>query len=183
MPRQGLSLVRQWQSAPGAAANQTATSATPAFNAALATSPPLSFFAPFARNASSDDAVAAKLAFDDLFSAGARLHPAHNLPIGIRPECNSAHRLPGKSLHLRFGPALILRQGHPLTNDLSALLVFRLHARSLLDVRRSPQPRRRRCERGSRAGGHIPLVVLSLRWASPTAPPSLSQREMATAKK
>jgi hypothetical protein len=30
--------------------------------------------------------------------------------------------------------ALVLRQGHPLTDDLSALAMFRLHARSLSTV-------------------------------------------------
>jgi hypothetical protein len=75
------------------------------------------------------------------FHAGAGLDPTHNLPIGIRPECNSAHHLPGEGFDLRFGPGLVLRQGHPLTDDVSALLVFRLDARSLLYVRRTSQLR------------------------------------------
>jgi hypothetical protein len=79
-------------------------------------------------------AAAAKLAFAASLPAGAGLDPAYNLPIGIRPECNSPHRLSGEGLDLRRGPALVLRQRHPLPDDLSAFLVFRLHARSLLYV-------------------------------------------------
>jgi hypothetical protein len=36
-------------------------------------------------------------------------------------------------------------------------------------------------ETTARVSGHFLLLVLSLRWASPVAPPSLSQREMAIA--
>jgi hypothetical protein len=35
---------------------------------------------------------------------------------------------------LRFGLALVFRQSHPLADDLSTLIVFRLHARSLSTV-------------------------------------------------
>jgi hypothetical protein len=66
--------------------------------------------------------------------AGAGQDPAHDLPKGIRPECNSLHRLSGEGLDLRFGLALVLRERHPLTDDLSALIVFRLHGRSLSTV-------------------------------------------------
>ena len=69
-----------------------------------------------------------------LWPAGAGQDPAHNLPIWIRPECNSCHRLSGEGVDLRFGLALVLRQRHPLTDDLSALAMFRLHARSLSTV-------------------------------------------------
>ena len=41
--------------------------------------------------------------------AGAGQDPAHNLPIWIRPECNSCHRLSGEGVDLRFGLAIVLR--------------------------------------------------------------------------
>jgi hypothetical protein len=66
--------------------------------------------------------------------AGAGLDPAYDLPKGIRPECNSPHRISGEGLDLRFGLALVFRQSHPLTDDLPALIVFRLHVRSLSTV-------------------------------------------------
>lgn len=66
------------------------------------------------------------------FLAGAGPDPTHDLPKRIRPECNSPHHLPGEGFNLRFGLAPFLRQSHPLTNDLWALLVFRFHARSLM---------------------------------------------------
>jgi hypothetical protein len=66
------------------------------------------------------------------FPAGAGPDPTHDLPKGIRPECNSPHHLPGEGFNLRFALAPFLRQSHPLTNDLAALLVFRFHARSLM---------------------------------------------------
>jgi hypothetical protein len=69
-----------------------------------------------------------------LWPTGAGQDPAHDLTKGIRPECNSLHRLSGEGVDLRFGLALVLRERHPLTDDLSALVVFRLHARSLSTV-------------------------------------------------
>jgi hypothetical protein len=66
--------------------------------------------------------------------AGAGQDPAYNLPQWIRPECNSLHRLSGEGVDLRFGLALVLRERHPLTDDLSALAMFRFHARSLSTV-------------------------------------------------
>jgi hypothetical protein len=69
-----------------------------------------------------------------LLPAGAGLDPAHDLPKGIRPERNSLHRISGEGLDLRFGLALVPRQSHPLTDDLPALIVFGLHARSLSTV-------------------------------------------------
>ena len=66
--------------------------------------------------------------------AGAGQDPAHNRPQWIRPECNSLHRLSGEGVDLRFGLALDLRERHPLTDDLSALAMFRLHARSFSTV-------------------------------------------------
>src|ERR1700733_306362 len=73
-------------------------------------------------------------AFTGSLPAGAGLDPAHDLPEGIRPECNSLHRLSGEGLDLRFSLALVFRQCHPFTDDLSTLIVFRLHARSLSTV-------------------------------------------------
>jgi hypothetical protein len=85
-------------------------------------------------------AAGAELAFGSL-PAGAGLDPAYNLPKGIRPECNSSHRLSGEVFDLRFGLTFISRQGHPLADDLSALLVFRLHARLLPTVGRAQNDR------------------------------------------
>jgi hypothetical protein len=69
---------------------------------------------------------------------------------------------------LRLGLALVLRQSHPLPNDLSALLVFRFHVAPscMCNKLRSPTRRRRqarpprlgRAEQCLSGEGHAPVI-------------------------
>jgi hypothetical protein len=80
--------------------------------------------------------------FAGLGLAGAGQNPTHYLPIGIAPECNSSHCLPSEGVDLRFGLALVSRQCHPLTDDLSAFRCSGFMTTSCRKSRLSPRPRR-----------------------------------------
>jgi hypothetical protein len=53
--------------------------------------------------------------------------PPHYLPVWIATGGHLLHSLLGKGPGLVFGLSLILRERHPLANDFSPRIMFRLH--------------------------------------------------------
>ena len=74
-------------------------------------------------NSEPDRNVAAGIPiFAELWLAGARQQPRHNLPIRIAAERDSSHRILSESFELLFGLSLVFRESHPLADDFPTLL-------------------------------------------------------------
>ena len=75
--------------------------------------------------------IANDLSVDEIASSAvARPQPLHNLSVRVATGWDSLHRLLSEELGLLFRLSFIFRKRHPLADNFSPRLVFRLHVQN-----------------------------------------------------